>query len=222
MRSLALGFALSIGLCSTGCTQKQNQVTAPPQPAAKRAERIVVGLGTSCTKDANCGPVGSRGACIMTTCFGLLTTENPAAQMTLLERLRVADPQVQAVAGRLLIQVASSNQSDRTGRIAAVRGLGTLLKRDVCNEACRSLRTIARSEDARLALLARLALSRRLDDTIIDDLMVDLERGTEQLRCAVARRMANYKQPKIQSALKQVTGLNCLLPPGANEAPIAP
>ena len=210
VRSASAYFAL---LCSlTACDTPV--VTAPQPPALQRAEAMILGLGTQCRRDADCGSPTGRGACILSTCFGLLTTENPAAQAALVERVSQAPTEVQTAARGLLMKVARSNTAGTSSRASAILGLGAILNVQRCDEVCALLRELTGDES--LAIHARLALAKRLDDTVGKDPIEDLNQGTEQLRCAAGRRLLAYPSAEVKAALNasSASELPCLKSPG--------
>ncbi len=179
---IALASALAIG-----CGE-------PAAPDAMRPElaaaSMLIGSGNPCFSDAACGPAEARGACVLATCFGLLTTDSAAARATVAERLERAAEPAQEIARLLLLKALRDPESGRSTRLGAIEGMGRLLGPDKpCEEACEELRALLDDVDETLAIAARLALSRRRDPAARKALIVDLSEGTEHLRCAAARAL---------------------------------
>jgi len=165
----------------------------------RAAAAITQGIGPSkvCRNDRDCGP-GAGGACVLGTCFGLLTTDNPASRRTLAEKLRQADPQIQAAAQATLLAALARPGTPQGARLGAIDGLGAVLRAaqeragaQDCAAACTALRAEAAAPDARIAVAARLALAHLGDATVRADVLADLRLGTELLRAQAAYALAD-------------------------------
>ena len=198
--------------CAPACRS-----AAPPVPArhaVRDAAALVDGYGPVrvCRGDHDCGQGGVTGSCVLGTCFGLLTTDNPAARHTLAERLRRADADVRAAAEVSLLAALGRAAATQGVRLGAVDGLGAVLQADhkpgvaaACGAACLALRAEAASTDPRLAVAARLALVRGGDATARAAVLDDLRMGTELLRAqaayALADGAAGRQDPEVVAAL---------------------
>lgn len=184
-----------------GCGEPAPQAPAHVDPAT--ASRVLVmGTGQLCTTDVQCSAgvatpqradARYRGACVLGTCFGLLTTESATVRAVLAERLSKAEPAVQVHARTRLLKVLSSPRSSPQTRLGAVIGLASVLDpHGPCEQACAALRDASKERDEHIAVAARLALARRADPTVLATLALDTREGTEHLRCSATRAMAPY------------------------------
>lgn len=175
---------------AAACAEEAQAPTMAPELAAAS---MLIGNGQPCFSDAGCGPPGARGACVLATCFGLLTSDSTAARAALADRLGRATPAVKKMAGLLLLKAIRDPQSGRSTRLGAVEGLGRLQVPDApCDEGCGELRGSLEDDDEAVAIAARLMLARRRDPAVRAPLIADLQQGTEHLRCAAARALAHY------------------------------
>ncbi len=207
MRIAGAVFALSWLLCA-GC--KPSAAPAPVVDPVRAAAAITQGIGPAklCRNDHDCGP-GAGGSCVLGTCFGLLTTDNPAARHTLAERLRQADPKIQAAAEATLLTALGRPGAPQGARLGSIDGLGAILQaRGVahdCAAACLALRAEAASPDARIAVAARLALAQVGDASVRATVLDDLRLGTELLRAQAAYALASGARGRedadVQAAL---------------------
>lgn len=171
----------------------------PPIATDVAVKMLLLGNGSVCESDAGCGRPPLAGACLLGTCFGLLTTDAPAARDVLIERLAVARADVRFGVERALVNALSHPDARARTRVAAVLGLGAVLsarQHTRCEEACTALRKAADSPEEDVAVAARLALARRGDETVLHELLADLRDGTPHLACAAARALGNYRSGK--------------------------
>lgn len=193
-RVASAAIALSWLLCA-GC--RPAAAPAPVVDPATAAAAITQGIGPAkmCRNDRDCGPGAATGSCVLGTCFGLLTTDNPAARHALAEKLRRADAPVQAAAEATLLTALGRPGAPTGARMGAIDGLGAVLqargKQATCEAACLALRAQAASPDARIAVAARLALAHVGDPTVRTAVLEDLRLGTELLRAQAAYALAD-------------------------------
>jgi HEAT repeat protein len=175
-------------VAASGCGH--NNATDDAMRPELAAASMLIGSGNPCFSDAGCGPPGARGACVLATCFGLLTTDSAAARASIADRLERAPVEVHEIAQLLLLKAMRDPQSGRSTRLGAIEGLGRLQKPDTpCDDGCGELRALLDETDEALAVAARLALARRRDAKARQGLIIDLRDGTEHLRCAAARAL---------------------------------
>jgi hypothetical protein len=164
-----------------------------PSPPHVAANTLVVGSGDSCRTDLDCGVARPHGGCMLGTCVGLLTTESQAVRVTLARRLMTADSAVRDEVIERLQAVIGSKQAGRTARLGAIEALGRIVIGDKgCGALCQALRAAATDSDEQVAIMARLALARRGDDSVRGQLIEDAQLGTEYLRCAAAEALGHY------------------------------
>ncbi|MDP6945764.1 MAG: hypothetical protein QF464_16555, partial [Myxococcota bacterium] len=145
-----------------------------------------------CHTDLDCGQQPQHGACMLGTCVGLLTTESQAVRVTLARRLETANVAVRDDAAERMLAVVGSETAGRGARLGAIEGIGRLIAREKpCGDLCAALRLAAKDDDEQLAVTARLALSRRGDETVRERLLEDARLGTEYLRCAAAEALGH-------------------------------
>jgi len=181
----------------------------------REAQALVEGLGGdgSCRDDRDCRFERAEGACVLGTCFGLLTADNSAVRHLLADRLQHSAPAIRAAAKKRLLSVLSQGDAGPDVRLAAVEGLGAVLAGEgksakfSCDDVCLALRSAMAATDPPLSAAARLALGRAGDPTVIDALLEDLDQGTELLRSeaarALGRELAWRVDPRVVSALVQ-------------------
>lgn len=193
-RAGARWVTLVIVCSAAGCAPKP---AAPPVDPAKSSRQLILGTGALCNTDKACGEGPWTGACVLGTCFGLLTTETQAVRATLLERIHRAPPPVQQAVVNQLLKALSHPMSSVTTRVGAVQGLGaTLQATGPCGEACKAVVASAREPDEPVAVSARLALSRRAELSVLPKLLKDTREGTEHLRCSATRAIGRYASTK--------------------------
>ncbi len=181
---------LTVAVLAPGCAQT---AAPPPLDPVVASRLLVLGTGALCSKDQECGEGRTYGACVLGTCFGLLTSESQPVRATLLERIAASRPPVQASIVQQLLQALNHPTSSMTTRIGAVQGLGVTLSRgDRCAAACEALRRAAKESEEPVAVHARLALSQRADLAALPGLLGDAREGTEHLRCSAIRALDAY------------------------------
>lgn len=201
-----------VAWCAPAC-----RTAAPPPPArhpVRDAAALVDGYGPVrvCRNDHDCGQGSVTGVCVLGTCFGLLTTDNPAARHTLAERLRRADADVRAAAEVSLLGALGRTAATQGVRLGAIDGLGAVLQAEhkpggapPCGASCLALRAEAASADPRRAVAARLALVRGGDASARAAVLDDLRLGTELLRAQAAYALADgavgRQDPEVLAAL---------------------
>jgi hypothetical protein len=160
---------------------------------------IVRGSGGEhgCRGDKDCAPASSAvgGACVLGTCFGLLTTDSAPVRAVLADRLRRAPLAVRSAAAKELLAVLGGWQASGSVRAGAVAGLAAIVATDpsavtACGEVCLALRAEAAAEDPRRAVAARLALGTAGDAAVVPELLIDLREGTELLRSQAVLALA--------------------------------
>lgn len=128
------------------------------------------------------------------TCFGLLTTDNPAAIATLLTRLRRLDlggvAHVEELCGRLLWE-PSAMPMQRYAAAAALSSIARQRPLGGCGQACEALTPALADRDGALAAEARTGLWRHdRSGAALAALLDDLRHGSEHARVAAARALA--------------------------------
>lgn len=152
-----------------------------------------MGTGEPCTTDKNCGESAVSGACVLGTCFGLLTTESQPVRATLVGRLSAAPATVRTDATTRLLKALSHPMSSAGTRVGAIEGLGAVQRlTGDCGPVCLALRKATQESDQTVAVSARLALARRADPTVLGALLEDAKEGTEHLRCSAVRAFRPY------------------------------
>jgi|GEM_PF-2725340 len=204
-----LAVAITV-LCA--CSQPSSPAPAAVDPEVA-AKAVLLGTGKTCEDDRGCGKAPAAGACLLGTCFGLLTSDSPAIRTVLVERLGQLTPQTQAFAERALLNALGHEDTSRRAQVAAIEGIGELLRnRDhaQCGEACTALRRFMKSTDVLLATSARLALANRADETVLDALLDDLRLGTPHLAVSAARGVIPYcgttHKTRVIGALQKLAG----------------
>ncbi len=183
------------------CTQQVEG--AKPIDYKAQAQALIQGVPGKrvCKNDHDCGPslqytpLDEHGACVLGTCFGLLTADNRAARQVVLQRLRSTDDHVRIAATPLLLAALERTLSGPQLTLAAIEGLGAVLQASGgigkdCAAPCVALRAQMTSSDPRLAAAARIALGHAGDSIAMPGLMEDLHLGTELLRCEAASALA--------------------------------
>lgn len=177
---------------------------APQRDVQAEAKALVQGLGpgATCRNDRDCVVGGVSAACMLGTCFGLLTTDERPVRSLLLSRLIDTDAPVQAAA-RPLLEAALESEVTTTGqKLAAISSLGEILRLHEDSALRLALRVWTSNRDANLAAAARLALGRAHDPTVRAELLLDLQTGTELLRAESARSLQPYAgEPEVRAAL---------------------
>ena len=191
-------FAALLGLF--GC---QGGASAEPSAQAGEAatipidqelveRRLLRGGGDTCNDDRDCGPPAARGACLLGTCFGLLTTDSAAARAVIVERIAALPAELAADVERVCATLLWRPEAMPAQRIAAAQGLFAVASArplDACGRACDELRKLLDEPDEGLASTARLGLAQLGDVSVLPALQRDLNTGTEHSRCAAARAM---------------------------------
>lgn len=201
-----LGPWVLLGLVLGACQQAP---AAEVRDYALEATALVQGLtATSCRNDRDCAVGHASGACVLGTCFGLLTSDQRSARRVLADRLAHADPQVRVAAEKLLLGAISPPPVSLRERLGAIEGLGALLEVDaakpfVCGKVCMALRSETAASDERVAAAARRVLGRGGDPTVVADLIADLELGTQLLRAEAATALTPFVGRGDDSAVVQ-------------------
>lgn len=154
--------------------------------------RLLRGGGDTCNDDRDCGPTGARGACLLGTCFGLLTTDSAAARSVLVERIAALPAPLAEDVERVCATLLWRPEAMPAQRIAAAQGLVAVAStrpQGVCGRACDELRKLLDEPDEGLASTARLGLACLGDASVLPALQRDLASGTEHSRCAAARAL---------------------------------
>ena len=179
-----------------GCAQ--GPIPAAHRDFALEADTLLHGLGPgkTCRNDRDCQEGQARAVCTLGTCFGLLTTDERVTRALLVERLGLAERQVQTAAIKPLLAVLGNDMATTGQRIAAIDGLAAVQGKSGNAEVLDALRLLAAAKEESLAVTARLALGRLSDPAVRPELLEDLTRGTELLRAEAARALA----PAVQDA----------------------
>lgn len=207
---LGCGVALSLTACAVR-NDKAPAVQVDPQAAV---QALVTGLGPqhTCQVDQDCAGGGQSGACVLSTCFGLLSADNRTARRTLVERLARAPAAVQTAALPILVKYLDNDLRAPGERLAAIEGAGALLRTAVSPSSQRAalvdtLRKVAVSDDPYLAAAARVELATAGDGSSLPALLEDLVAGTELLRAEAARGMAGLQPtPHADTAKRALVG----------------
>lgn len=169
---------------------------APVAPTVEEAVRaLLMGGGGICDDDRGCAVGASplaRGTCVLGTCFGLLTTDAPAARAVLAERIAALPKAVQDAAVSRMIEHLwrpTSMASVRQGSAAGLRAVARRRGIEACGEACDALARLRDEPDGALAAAGRHGLAEAGDDAARAATIVDLQQGSEHLRAAAARAL---------------------------------
>ena len=201
LHHVRLGVSLAVAvtlLCACGDAKTDAsgnaavaKVIANPEEAAKV---LLLGTGATCDDDRGCESQGVASACVLGTCFGLLTTDTPAARAVLVDRIGNAPPKLRNALSVLLQRAVVSGDAKTRARVAAVEGLGAIAAGDKgeCGESCTALRLLRKSTDPQIAAAARLALAAVGQPDVLKDVVDDLQQGTPHLQCAAARALSGY------------------------------
>ncbi len=195
---LPLASLLTLSLGFSGC--ERAAPPAPPIDAAAAAKTLVDGLGPSraCEADRDCEAGGQRGACVLATCFGVLTTDSRAARRALVARLAAAPLEVRAAALPKLQAALHGLSSGPMVRVAAVESLGALGRStektaDFRNQAAELLRRQVDDESPQVAVAVRIELGTLGETAVLPGLLQDLSLGTELLRAESCRGLGGYR-----------------------------
>lgn len=207
---LVAALALAVAV-SAGCGRDPAAAGAVvPPPRLEDVQRaVLMGTGQVCDDDRGCG-VGAnplaRGACVLGTCFGLLTTDAPAARATLVDRLAAMPADVQdAVVTRLDAHLWRPTAMPSV-RVACAAGLAAIAEARGCGAACDVLQRLESEPDDALAAEARLGRCRAGLAAACAAAVTDLKQGSEHLRAAAARAlgvgMRKTRDPDVTVALQ--------------------
>ena len=198
VRALAactLTLAMLSGCVDRGGVASAADATAAGAPMIDRAlveHRLLRGGGDTCNDDRDCGPPGARGACLLGTCFGLLTTDSAAARSVLAARISALPPPLAADVEDVCATLLWRPEAMAAQRIAAAQGLAAIAATRApqdCSRACDELRKLLDEPQVGLASTARLGLGSLGDAAVMPALAQDLCCGTEHSRAAAARVM---------------------------------
>ncbi len=179
-----------------GCQPKAPPPVAVDAPAAVHA--LLDGLGPSrtCQADRDCSSGGQQGACVLSTCFGILTTDSRAARRGLVARLAAAPEPVRAAALLRLETALHGLSSGPAVRLAAVEALGALGRSQPtgkpCAKPCELLKLQSDDQAPTVAAAVRVELGSLGDASVQPGLLEDLTAGTELLRAESCRGLAGY------------------------------
>ncbi len=193
--------ALASVIATTGCGQADKREAPTAIPADVALKLVLLGTGETCENDRSCGRPPSAGVCLLGTCYGLLTTDAPAAREVLGERLGASSPQMRRMSEDALLRAVRHPETRSRTMVSGVVGLGYLMgarNHAECGKTCEVVRKLTTSADDQVATVARHALSRRRDETVIDDLVLDLQQGTPHLACAAARALGRYDEGDLK------------------------
>lgn len=195
-------------LALVGCAQAP--AAAPPLDAAAAVTTLLDGLGPAraCQSDRDCEAGGQRGACVLATCFGALTTDSRAARRALVARLAAAPLAVREAALPRLQAALHGIAAGPLLRMAAVEALGALARSAEANAPLRSravelLRGQLDDDAAQVAVALRVELGALGDATVLPGLLQDLSLGTELLRTESCRGLAGYRGTAQAEAAQQ-------------------
>ena len=189
LHHVRLGVSLAVAvtlLCACGDAKTDAsgnaavaKVIANPEEAAKV---LLLGTGATCDDDRGCESQGVASACVLGTCFGLLTTDTPAARAVLVDRIGNAPPELRNALSVLLQRAVVSGDAKTRARVAAVEGLGAIAAGDKgeCGESCTALRLLRKSTDPQIAAAARLALAAVGQPDVLKDVVDDLQQGADR------------------------------------------
>ena len=173
------------------CACAPEKPPEPPRNPTAEAKALVQGMGpaATCRNDRDCVVGKVQASCTLGTCFGLLTTDERPVRSLLVSRLADADRAVQQAAKPLLRAALESDVTTTGQKLAALAGLGELLRHDDDPDLRTAVRAMTGDRDANLAAAARLALGLSGDPTVRAGLLDDLRQGTELLRAEAARSL---------------------------------
>ncbi len=191
LRGLSLA-GLAVLVACQGPTQKLSE----NRDIHAEAVALTEGLPPrhACRTDRDCRVGQAEAACVLGSCFGLLSADSRPTRQVLAERLQSADNAVRAAAAPLLLHAMATMESPAVHQ-GAIAGLGALLLAQPeapgqCGAVCLALRAESASLDEHQAAAARIALGLAGDDTATAALREDLTTGTELLRAEAARALA--------------------------------
>lgn len=184
---------LLLGVTLAAC-QPPAPTEGPALDAGLQARALVEGLGAqrTCRIDRDCAVGTSVPACVLGTCFGILTADGRAPRQLLVGRLGQAPAAVQGAAWPLLAKALASPSPML--QLAAVEGVGALLQaqpdaQGQCGPTCLALRGAAAAQDEHVALAAQLASARGGDPSAVPAVLEALQHGTELARAQAARAL---------------------------------
>lgn len=179
-----------------GC--QQTAAEAPPQDAAAAVHALLEGLGPSrpCQSDRDCGGGGQLGACVLSTCFGILTTDSRPARRGLVARLAAAPEPVRSAAVLRLEAALHGLSSGPAVRLAAVEAIGAVARvrpmGQVCGKPCELLKLQGDDQAPIVAAAVRVELGSLGEASVLPGLLQDVTGGTELLRTESCRGLAGY------------------------------
>ncbi len=154
--------------------------------------RLLRGGGDPCQDDRACGKPGARGACVLGTCFGLLTTDSAAARAVLIARLAalplpLLDATLPTCSG--ILWQPESMQPQRVAAAECVAVVAAARPQAACGDACKSLERLLDEPEPGLREVARGGLLRAGDAAQLPMAITDLHAGTEHTRAATLRAL---------------------------------
>ena len=214
--SLLLVLLLMPPGCGTNAPSHADPEKAPALSPADAARNVLLGTGKVCKDDRGCGAMPAAGACVLGTCYGLLTTDSNAVRAVLAARVAEVPQATQEVMAGALVQAIEDPEAQKRNTLGAIAGLGALLAQHqtgACEVLCEALRKPAKSVDPQIASTAARMLARRADLTVVDRLIGDLKEGSPHLAVATARALAHYRECKdaptrllVEAALREAGG----------------